>query len=450
MDGVLVDAKEWHYESLNSALSRFGLSPIARKDHLEVYDGLPTKEKLKIHPDTMGLDEEFHRNINKLKQEFLAKIIEEKCSPSLLHHRTLQELKKEGYKLAVCSNAIRQSVEVLLSKMGLISYIDFFLSNQDVEHPKPHPEIYVKAIKKLGIPPESVLTCITFISEWSLSTLGFYEFSNNFKFQNTSYQHLPNLENLNLPVRQFFRHLTSQSDPDRFAEELLSSINAQSSSSDELTNPLILLDHIPNSLFKNGTKAIFYIVPTSSLIVNCVLSYNSIYDYTSSLFITIPYMALTTLPSFALQMYTTASTVDDLWGDTVNKRSYLKAKSRKLFYIFGGLSILLSVGSSLWGIDIVDDAFKESFLKPTIPFFMFTTAAQLIIFESHCIRDYFAKKYFRWKEVKGTESEKNTTTLFKILVEISENSKNTSSNNYAWYNPIGWFKKCSSYLGICQ
>lgn len=159
MDGVLVDAKEWHYDSLNNALLHFGFSPISRKNHLEVYDGLPTKEKLKIHPDTMGLNEEFHRNINKLKQEFLAKIIEEKCTPSLLHHRTLQELKKEGYKLAVCSNAIRQSVEVLLSKMDLISYIDFFLSNQDVEYPKPHPEIYVKAIKKLGIPPESVLIC---------------------------------------------------------------------------------------------------------------------------------------------------------------------------------------------------------------------------------------------------------------------------------------------------
>lgn len=159
MDGVLVDAKEWHYESLNNALSHYGFSPISRKDHLEIYDGLPTKEKLKINPDTKELEEEYHGKINNLKQEFLAKIIEEKCIPSLLHHRTLQELKEKGYKLAVCSNAIRQSVEVLLSKMGLISYIDFFLSNQDVENPKPHPEIYVKAIKKLGILPESVLIC---------------------------------------------------------------------------------------------------------------------------------------------------------------------------------------------------------------------------------------------------------------------------------------------------
>lgn len=159
MDGVLVDAKEWHYESLNSALSHFGFSPISRKGHLEVYDGLPTKEKLKIHPDTKKLDEETLSNINKLKQEFLAEIIENKCTPSLLHHRALQELKQEGYKLAVCSNAIKRSVEILLSKTGLLPYIDFFLSNQDVECPKPHPEIYVKAIRKLGVLPEFVLIC---------------------------------------------------------------------------------------------------------------------------------------------------------------------------------------------------------------------------------------------------------------------------------------------------
>ena len=159
MDGVLVDAKEWHYESLNSALSYFDFSPISRKDHLEVYDGLPTKEKLKIHPDTMTLDEEFLGRINKLKQECLAKIIEDKCTSSLLHHRARQELKKEGYKLAVCSNAIKQSVENLLSKTGLLQYVDFFLSNQDVECPKPHPEIYLKAIKKLGVRPESILIC---------------------------------------------------------------------------------------------------------------------------------------------------------------------------------------------------------------------------------------------------------------------------------------------------
>ena len=47
MDGVLIDAKEWHYEALNRALTLFGFS-ISRYDHLVTYDGLPTRRKLEM------------------------------------------------------------------------------------------------------------------------------------------------------------------------------------------------------------------------------------------------------------------------------------------------------------------------------------------------------------------------------------------------------------------
>ena len=47
MDGVLIDAKEWHYEALNNALQLFGYK-ISREDHLATFDGLPTREKLRL------------------------------------------------------------------------------------------------------------------------------------------------------------------------------------------------------------------------------------------------------------------------------------------------------------------------------------------------------------------------------------------------------------------
>ena len=45
MDGVLVEAKDWHYEAFNKALEVFGM-PISRSEHLSQYDGLPTRAKL--------------------------------------------------------------------------------------------------------------------------------------------------------------------------------------------------------------------------------------------------------------------------------------------------------------------------------------------------------------------------------------------------------------------
>ena len=36
MDGVLIEAKDWHYEALNKALSLFGFE-ISRYDHLVTF-----------------------------------------------------------------------------------------------------------------------------------------------------------------------------------------------------------------------------------------------------------------------------------------------------------------------------------------------------------------------------------------------------------------------------
>ena len=69
MDGVLIDAKEWHYEALNKALSLFGYE-ISRYDHLITYDGLPTKDKLKMLSMERGLPEKLHPYINQLKQKY--------------------------------------------------------------------------------------------------------------------------------------------------------------------------------------------------------------------------------------------------------------------------------------------------------------------------------------------------------------------------------------------
>ena len=48
LDGVLVDACDWHYESLNNALIKFGYNPIERSVHLQKFNGLPTHIKLNM------------------------------------------------------------------------------------------------------------------------------------------------------------------------------------------------------------------------------------------------------------------------------------------------------------------------------------------------------------------------------------------------------------------
>ena len=140
MDGVLIEAKDWHYEALNRALKLFGME-ITRYEHLTTFDGLPTKDKLKMLSLDRGLPQSLHSFINELKQQYTMEIVYSLCKPKFHHEYALSKLKNEGYKMAVCSNSIRNSIEVMMKKSALENYLDFYISNEEVKKGKPDPEI---------------------------------------------------------------------------------------------------------------------------------------------------------------------------------------------------------------------------------------------------------------------------------------------------------------------
>jgi len=156
MDGVLIDAKDWHYEALNDALGLFGLA-ISRDEHLAVYDGLPTRRKLEILSRTRGLPAGLHAFINQLKQQRTLEITYQRCRPIFHHQAALARLRRDGYKIAVCSNSIRQTIGAMMTQASLAEYLEFYLSNEDVEKSKPHPEIYTMAMERLNLEPSEVL-----------------------------------------------------------------------------------------------------------------------------------------------------------------------------------------------------------------------------------------------------------------------------------------------------
>jgi HAD superfamily hydrolase (TIGR01509 family) len=156
MDGVLIEAKEWHFEALNKALELFGMK-ISRYDHLVTYDGLPTKKKLEMLSVERGLPATLHSFINDMKQIYTLEIIHMLCKPRFHHEYALSTLKAEGYHIAVCSNSVINTVAVMMEKSSLMDYLDFYLSAQDVKNPKPEPDIYLTAMKKLGLKPEECM-----------------------------------------------------------------------------------------------------------------------------------------------------------------------------------------------------------------------------------------------------------------------------------------------------
>lgn len=156
MDGVLIDAREWHYDALNSALRLFGYE-ISHDDHLELYDGLPTSKKLEMLSNRHGLPRELHGLISQLKQMFTMDIVQTSCKPTFNHEYALSRLSREGYQIAVASNSIKSTIQTMMTRAALERYLTFFLSNEDVLEPKPSPEIYLTAFEKLGLKAQEVL-----------------------------------------------------------------------------------------------------------------------------------------------------------------------------------------------------------------------------------------------------------------------------------------------------
>lgn len=158
LDGVLVDARELHYKALNESLNQIDSSlVISRDEHLTIYDGLPTYKKLNILTELKGLNPSLHKKISDIKQTKTIELIDEFVFEDKKMIEILIKLKEEGYKLYVASNSIKNTIDKVLRKKGIIDFFEQILSNEDVKHPKPHPEIYLKSVILSGFYPNECL-----------------------------------------------------------------------------------------------------------------------------------------------------------------------------------------------------------------------------------------------------------------------------------------------------
>lgn len=157
LDGVLIDSREMHYEALNFALSAVGEQYVINKEeHLSVYDGLPTSRKLAMLTERKGLPVELHNIIWENKQKATLEIFSHlEHDYELMHY--FQQLKNKGYQIAVASNSIRNTVKLVLLRLGVLEFVDYYVSNEDVVRNKPFPEMYWKCMTACNSIPKNTV-----------------------------------------------------------------------------------------------------------------------------------------------------------------------------------------------------------------------------------------------------------------------------------------------------
>lgn len=157
LDGVLVDAREIHYEALNAALADIDHKyVIGRQEHLSIYDGLSTTKKLNMLTKNKDLPKEFHNAVWSLKQKKTVEIID-RFNKDIRICNILKKLKLDGYTVACATNSIRKTAKLQLLRRGFFEHIDFLYSNQDVQRPKPSAEIYMRCMLRAGVDPNETV-----------------------------------------------------------------------------------------------------------------------------------------------------------------------------------------------------------------------------------------------------------------------------------------------------
>jgi HAD superfamily hydrolase (TIGR01509 family) len=166
MDGVLVDACEWHRVALNESLKEICNYEIPLEDHYTEFNGIPTKIKLKKLNQMGIISKDLFEKIENLKQKKTIDIINELAVQQQEKIELMEYLKLKDIKIACYTNSIRLTAELMLKKTGIFDYLDLLVTNQDVKNPKTDPEGYIKCMKSFNM--ESKKTLIAEDSEKGL------------------------------------------------------------------------------------------------------------------------------------------------------------------------------------------------------------------------------------------------------------------------------------------
>jgi len=148
LDGVLVDACDWHRDAFLEAIRPVRI--MSAEEHDANLKALPTKTKL----DILNIPEEYRAQIEENKQHSTLSLIYKNCKRDDRLCFLLDRLCRDGHILACVTNSIRLTAKIMLKQSGLNSYLDMLVTNEDVWLPKPNPEGYMKVMTAYRMSPK--------------------------------------------------------------------------------------------------------------------------------------------------------------------------------------------------------------------------------------------------------------------------------------------------------
>jgi beta-phosphoglucomutase len=149
-NGVLVDDEPIHFELFRKVLGEEGLT-LTKDAYVERYMGMDDRGCFRAVFEANGrkLDDAQVAQLIRRKAAYYRDTIAERIVIFPGVKRLVPELAAR-FPLAVASGALRAEIEMILQVAGLKEHFQLIASAEDVDHGKPHPEVFIKALRGLN------------------------------------------------------------------------------------------------------------------------------------------------------------------------------------------------------------------------------------------------------------------------------------------------------------
>jgi HAD superfamily hydrolase (TIGR01509 family) len=154
LDGVLADSEPWWNQIDAKLLAEHGVS--YRGEYHRNVLGVSYRLAVEFYKNAFHICasvEELMRRRGEIATDFFANRVG--LFPSA--KPTLEQLREMKLHLALATSSVSASARPFLERTGIRSMFGVVVTGDEVQRGKPHPDIYLRTAKQLGISPEACL-----------------------------------------------------------------------------------------------------------------------------------------------------------------------------------------------------------------------------------------------------------------------------------------------------
>lgn len=148
-DGTIVDTEKVYFENMRDITKEFLGETLDKMDYIKNVSGTNEETSRRYYINRFGIT---HEKYDEMEEEITRRILDNYHNALVLPgiKEVMEYLYSRGVKMAVASNGKEEHIRTGLTKKGLDKYVEAIATKEEVKHPKPAPDVYLLAAKKLG------------------------------------------------------------------------------------------------------------------------------------------------------------------------------------------------------------------------------------------------------------------------------------------------------------